>query len=313
LFAVDICCAGIYFWLLSGGPIVKQGLNLKGGVRNRKMAILNILRKLRHGPLRGLGPVWVFAGDCSRYCLKLLGQKFYVSQKIGGYGPFKLNANFMFSDLESWGDGHNNGFVATVEACRGKKCVLDVGGHIGLVSLPISKVLAAGGCLITFEPSAGNLRYLKQHLQKNEAHNVTLEECLVGDKVETVSFFEQADAAGQNSRVVAKNPELYSEVLRPQVTLDAYCAENNLAPEIIKMDIEGAEVAALKGARNVLIRSKPIVFLSVHPRHIEMMGASIKEMEEFLEDVGYIVSEIDGAPVEKFRLAEYRLQPKIGN
>ncbi len=277
------------------------------------MTVLNTVRRLRHGPLKKLGPLWVFCGNAVRSVLRLVGRKLFVKQKIGRYGPFRLNANFMFSNFESWGDGHNNGFEATVEACRGKRCVLDVGGHIGLVTLPISQVLAPGGRVVTFEPSAANLQYLKQHLQANAVDNVTVEACLVGDNAKTVTFFEQRDAAGQNAQVVGKNRELYDEVIRSQVAIDAYCEAHGLSPEIIKMDIEGAEVGALKGARHVLSTYKPTVFLSVHPRHIEMMGASIKEMEEFLEDVGYTVSEIGGAPVDMFRLAEYCLQPKIGN
>ena len=264
------------------------------------MTALQLLRQLRHGPLKSLDPIWIVLGKSVRFLLHVIGRNFCTEHRIGNYGPFKLNANFMFSNFQDWGAGHNNGFVATVEACREKDCVLDVGGHIGLVSLPISKVLRPGGRLITFEPSSANLRYLKQHLSVNNCDNVTVVECLVGKKNGHVKFFEQKDA------------ELYSEVTRTQLSIDSYCAEHAIIPQIIKMDIEGAEVDALKGAKEILISCKPIVFLSVHPREIELMGTTLDELQRFLQEINYSISEINGAPVKSFRLAEYCLQPRNG-
>ena len=69
-----------------------------------------------------------------------------VSHRVGPYGPFRLDGHFAFSDFEHWGAvGHHRGFETCVEAARGARCVLDVGAHIGLVSLPASRALAPGG------------------------------------------------------------------------------------------------------------------------------------------------------------------------
>ncbi|MBZ0148932.1 MAG: FkbM family methyltransferase, partial [Pseudorhodoplanes sp.] len=123
-----------------------------------------------------------------------------IEQRIGGHGPFRLSANFAFSDFQRWGGDHNGGFQPLLDACNGASCVFDVGAHIGLVTLPASRVLAAGGRLYAFEPASANLRYLRTHLRANEIENVEVIPILLGAVVtEEVAFFEQAQATGMNS------------------------------------------------------------------------------------------------------------------
>lgn len=274
-----------------------------------RLPVLRTLRQLRHGPLARLEPIWLPLGRLARWTLARLPRS-TVAQHIGPFGPFRLDSHFAFSDFASWGDGHNNGFVVMVESCRDKSCVLDIGGHIGLVTLPVSRVLAPGGQVVTFEPGAANLEYLRFHLRENAIDNVEIVDALVGDSDGTVTFYEQAGATGQNSVVVKKNAETYSRVERPQVTLDGFCAARDLRPEIIKIDVEGAELAVLRGAREMLCRDRPLLFLSVHPTELGLLGETIEDLVREIDDLGYVCREIDGTPVKQFRLAEYLMLPK---
>ncbi len=102
------------------------------------MPVVATLRHLRHGPLERLGPVWTALGDLYRTGLTVTGASRPTAHRIGGYGPFLLHGEFAFSDFEHWGWGHNRGFALCIEACRGKRCIVDVGAHIGLVTPPTS-------------------------------------------------------------------------------------------------------------------------------------------------------------------------------
>lgn len=268
------------------------------------------LRHLRHGKLKFMSPVWLVMGKMFRFGVKSFAGKAKVSQMIGAYGPFKLSAYFAFSNFEAWGGGHNNGFVATVEACRGKTCFLDVGGHIGLVTLPVASVLAPGAKIFAFEPSQVNAVCLRQHAQWNGFDNVTVIEALVGDETMLMRFFESPEVSGQNAQVVKKNPAAYQEVERQQITLDDFCNERRLVPDVIKIDVEGAEVKVLAGARELLRKHKPTILLSVHPFEIGLMGESIENLTSLIDSLGYKCTEIDGAPVQEFRLSEYLLTPE---
>ncbi len=275
------------------------------------MSLVSSLRGLRHGPLRGLGPLWTTLGGAYQKGLRLMPGSATTSQRIGPFGPCRMNAVFAFSEFAGWGGGHNRAVEACIEACRGRRCVLDVGAHIGLVALPMSRVLAPAGRVYAFEPATANRRYLHEHLALNAVENVVVVESLVGAEVrEAVAFFEQSEATGMNSVVLDKGEEGYRETQRPQVTLDGFCRSRGLAPEVIKMDIEGAELDALKGAAETLRRHRPLVFLSVHPRHLERLGRSCDELARLIAELGYDCLDAEGRRVEAFRQDEYRLVPR---
>jgi len=273
------------------------------------LPVLETLRRLRHGPLSRFDRVWVPLGRLARFVIAALPRS-TVKQRIGPFGPFRLDAHFAFSNFEAWGQGHNNGFLATIEACRGKDCVFDIGGHIGLVTLPMSRVVSPAGRVFSFEPGEANLDFLRFHLARNGAANVEVVDALVGDSDGWTDFFEQSGATGQNSVVLKKNHEAYQRVRRRQVSLDRFCADSGLRPEIIKVDVEGAELAVLRGARETLRRDRPTLFLSVHPTELRLLGESTESLMREIDDLGYVCLEIDGKPVSAFRLAEYLMLPK---
>ena len=269
------------------------------------------LRRLRHGPLKFLGPIWGVLGNLYRRFSKFSGLVKFAETKIGTYGPFKLNAMFAFSDYEHWGDGHNNGFAKCIESCRGKLCVLDIGGHIGLVSLPVSKVLAKGGRVFAFEPSKANRQMLQEHADINALSNIEVVEHLVGaEEKESVEFFENPEPSGMNSVVISKHHDAYTQVTKRQITVDGFCHEQGLRPDVIKIDVEGAELGVLRGARETLKRAHPTIFLSVHPREIGLLGESLEGLSALIKELGYECRNVDGSHVEEFALQEYILTPE---
>ena len=274
-------------------------------------AALTALRRLRHGPLKGLDPVWTSLGRLYRFFFRALGLGRPVSTRIGPYGPFRLNGLFAFSDFEHWGGGHNDAFVACVEACRGKRCVLDIGAHVGLVALPMASVVAPGGRVVCFEPAEANRRLLLEHAALNGFAAIEVVPCLVGaDSRSDVPFFEMAEPTGMNALVVRKNAGAYKAILRPQVSLDDFCAGRGVAPEVVKIDVEGAEIGVLRGARKTLARHRPLIFLSVHPRDIELMGENIEALSELIGSLGYDCKDAQGRAPSRFELREYVMTPR---
>ncbi len=277
------------------------------------MSVVARLRRLRHGPLRIAGPVWLALGRAHRRALRALGVTGTVAHRIGGYGPFRLNGEFAFSDFEHWGGGHNSGFAACVEASRGARCVLDVGAHIGLVTLPVGSVLAADGTVYAFEPAAANLRHLNDHIAKNGLANVEVVPYLVGGEArDAVPFNEQREAAGRNSLALRGGDPAYIRTTRRQITLDSFCAERALAPEVIKIDVEGAEYGVVVGAAAVLREFRPMLFLSVHPNDMALLGHGVGELAALIESLGYEFRDPAGAPAGELGSGEYLVTPRAG-
>jgi len=269
--------------------------------------MLRLLRYLRHGPFRRYSPFWLWLGEKYRRCVR--GSNLTIRQHIGPYGPFRLDARFAFSNFSNWGHGHNDGFHDCIEACRGKQCVIDVGAHIGLVSLPALSVMAPAGRLVAFEPATANRSLLLRHLAINGySERARVESALVGaEERAEAQFFEMPEHTGMNTVVPGAMDTRYESVARQQTTLDAYCTHHDLAPEVIKIDVEGAELAVLEGGRATIAHCRPLIFLSVHPRQIRLLGKTPEMLMELIESLGYICRHIDGSPVTTFALREYIL------
>jgi len=274
------------------------------------MIAIASLRRWRHGRMKTLGPVWTALGRLYQMaCRAGLGRP--TSQHIGPYGPFVLQPEFAFSNFENWGGAHNSGFKECIEACRNAQCVFDVGGHIGLVTLPMGRAVAQGGRVYTFEPAVANLRCLRRHLTDNGIRNVEVIDCLVGRAdIDEVVFFEETGPSGMNGLAVKRDQHRYKQTTHRQISLDSFCDRNQLSPQVIKIDVEGAEHQVLEGAAKTMRRCRPRIFLSIHPAHLKLMGSSTDALLALIEAIGYECREIDGSPVRSMRLDEYLLLPR---
>lgn len=145
--------------------------------------------------------------------------------------------------------------------------VIEVGGHIGYFSVLYAKLVGSAGRVFVFEPGDNNLPYLRRNL----AHHANAEiiEKAVSHQNGTVKFWLE-DLSGQNNSMV-ENYHLLDgnialaglgsdvhkrEVQVPSITLDTFISQiqqaKNLSPQFIKIDVEGAELFVLQGAKNLL-------------------------------------------------------------
>jgi FkbM family methyltransferase len=158
--------------------------------------------------------------------------------------------------------------------------VYDVGAHAGYYSLLASLLVGPRGLVYAFEPVPGNLYYLREHLRRNEIKNTKICACAVWDSIGPMKFQEH-----QNSSMGRLDEAGSLEV--KAASLDLLHATGKIRPpDVIKMDIEGAEYEALKGARNILTDYHPIIFLATHEAGIH------NRCIELLETFKYKISPI---------------------
>ena len=163
--------------------------------------------------------------------------------------------------------------------------VLDVGANVGYYTLLASVLVGDAGRVHAFEPEPKNAGFLRRHTSINRRDNVRVEQAAVSDREGTARF---DFGSGSGTGHLADAGAIKVRTLR----LDDYCAQHGLAPNAIKIDVEGAEMSVLHGARETLVRHRPILFLSTHGA--EVHAASLA----FLRGLGYGVSPILGGDVE---------------
>lgn len=160
--------------------------------------------------------------------------------------------------------------------------VYDVGAQAGFYTLLCSKLVGDAGWVIAFEPSISEARYLLEHVRINHLTNVSIVQAAVGASPSLCGF--SSDRAICQNRLTVENDKL----LVPVISLDLVTLR---PPDVIKMDIEGGESDALKGARALLVKHRPIVLLALHgPEHAGFCP-------EFLRSCGYRVFDLADVPV----------------
>lgn len=156
--------------------------------------------------------------------------------------------------------------------------VYDIGAHYGYYSLLSSTLAGDSGTVIAFEPSPANLARLRRHLKLNDCVNVRVIELAVSD-TEGTAHFETRTGSGVG-HLATDGP------LEVRVTRLDTIAEELPQPDVIKIDVEGAEMGVLEGGLKTLTAAKPVIFLSVHSPELKT------RCTEFLEKLGYTLTQV---------------------
>ena len=161
--------------------------------------------------------------------------------------------------------------------------VWNVGANVGIWVLQMAAWVGPHGRVVAFEPNHDTAEILRENVRLNGFQSrVEIVESAIGEQAGEVDFY----GAGTDgmSRAGQPNPLLPHATRRrvPVVTLDAFAASRNRFPSWILMDVEGWEIAALRGARQVLTQAQ--VAVEMHPSAWEWSGHSRNDFERLLAD-----------------------------
>jgi FkbM family methyltransferase len=171
--------------------------------------------------------------------------------------------------------------------------VLDIGAHVGLHTLVFSRSTGGKGRVLAVEASPANAALLRKHLDWNDCSNVRLVEAAIGDRDGDVAFTFRPDPTDPDAfaNSLAYNIGGATASVR-MTTIDTLC--DRCEPDLIKIDIEGAELLALRGAYQTLMRSTPILAVAIHPTAMRALKTTPAELVEFLGNCGYEGHHLDG-------------------
>lgn len=164
--------------------------------------------------------------------------------------------------------------------------VFDIGAHAGYYSLLASVLVGSSGSVFAFEPEPRNALYLKKNMAINRCGNVTVVESAVGNNSGTTRF-EYGTGSG-TGRVTSNAAGLAV----PMVSVDDFTERNAVLPDHLKIDVEGAEMLVLQGARRTISRARPVIFLSTHGPAVH------RECCRFLKELQYELRSMLGNALE---------------
>lgn len=145
--------------------------------------------------------------------------------------------------------------------------VLDVGAQTGFYSLLLSKLVGPKGKVIAFEPLPANFRLLEENVRLNSLENVTLRNRAVAEVSGEMKFeFPHHEPTLIGGPVLEGDSRDFFAV--EVDSLDDFLGEGGLPVHFIKIDVEGAEVEVLRGARRMLRAAHPYMMIELHNVHL---------------------------------------------
>lgn len=177
--------------------------------------------------------------------------------------------------------------------------VLDIGANIGYFSLLAAKLVGDKGEVYSFEPEPRNYKYLMKNAKLNGYDNITAFQKAVSDKTGKINLFICPYDSGHHTIKQFKGIKDYKPELADQkesvevdtVKLDDFFKKLGKPIDFIKLDVEGAEVLALKGMDTVLRKNKDIKLIcEFFPLFITKMGNSPEQfIKKLLETYNFSI------------------------
>jgi FkbM family methyltransferase len=196
-------------------------------------------------------------------------------------------------------------------ALRKGETAIDIGANFGLYAYHLSRVVGPSGKVYCFEPipfTARTFRLVQRGLGFGK--NVELVAKGASDRTGRTQFTvpvmgtgaisaglvhmgRNDERPGKDKRANFATKQVECEV----VAIDEYLP-NARDVALVKCDIEGADLFAMRGMRSILDKDKPTVIIEINPWYLDGFRLTVEDITSFFGDLGY----------ECYRYAEHRLQ-----
>jgi len=205
---------------------------------------------------------------------RLKGKKWIKGSGVNSYwlGTYELEKQKLFAETVKKGD-----------------VVYDIGANVGFYTLLATELVGETGKVFAFEPLPENFKYLKEHIEINGYKNISPFEVAVSDKNGFAFFGGVIDRS--QGRLLDEG-----KIKVGTVTIDDLVDSGKLQiPNVIKIDVEGAEFSVLEGAFSTIKKYNPAIFLAIH----RFTDSAHKDYCDFLIKLGYGLKPILGDKIEE--------------
>ena len=221
--------------------------------------------------------------------IEIQGSKMYVN--VYDKDPSMRQTFQSYATCREWEQSTTKIFKKVVKEGN---TVVDLGANIGYFTLLAAKLVGKKGKVYSFEPEPRNYNYLLKNIELNEYDNVFATQKAVSDETGKTKLYICPYDTGhhtinQYGGIKAHKSDFIDDkkdfVEVDTVTLDDFFKDTKQPINVIKMDVEGAEMLALSGMDRIIRESKNIkMFVEFFPLLIREMGGSPEEFIRRLLD-----------------------------
>jgi FkbM family methyltransferase len=160
---------------------------------------------------------------------------------------------------------------------------IDIGANIGCYGLSLCKY---ADHIYAFEASESSCKMFQKNVEMNFLKNVTIINRAVYDTNGNRVYLRHSNDASGNNSLFINEGNIIEEV--ETITIDEYVNKegiNNVG--VIKIDIEGSELYAIKGAKNTIKKYRPIIICELNSLTCKQAGYDVNELYSYIVSFGY--------------------------
>jgi FkbM family methyltransferase len=202
------------------------------------------------------------------------------------------------------------------EFLRPGNTFFDVGAHYGWMSLAACHRVGPKGKAVAFEPSPPLLECLQYNKKANRFQQLQIVAKAVSECDDQVVPFYVANEGDSFLNSLVDHPmEAEAGTLQQRgrievqtVTLDEFTKTRKLQPDLVKIDVEGAELLVLRGCRHILSECRPRFIVAIHPTWLPL-GQQAAELFQLFETHGYRVTASETVRYDGADFGDYVFAP----
>ena len=210
----------------------------------------------------------------------------------GIIAQFKTSSAFDYYKIKIGSQFENIFFQKLFNKVQEGMVIYDIGGSIGMYTIPFAKKVGKTGKVFVFEPTNKGIESIKQNLTINNIDNVVAYPYAISDNTSEANFYVRPDKETHSlfEKTTAPSKTGEQKTIKVKVfTIDDLIEKNlSLPPNFIKIDTEGAEIKVLDGI-NKTYDSLDLIFVEIHKPALKLENIFNPEIviEKKLKKIGF--------------------------
>ncbi len=225
------------------------------------------------------GAVRRWMRDAYRAALRLRVGRHGFEARLPGGETVRLLPEYRFV---TWNPAEYEAFRS---ASKSGGVALDVGANVGAYALLFGWWVQPGGRVYAFEPAPDAFDGLSRHVLLNDLDGVVRPVRVAAAGASGTATLRVDGISGANR---LSEDDSGGSIEIDAVTIDDFCAREGIRPTVIKIDVEGAELEVLRGARETIraVGDDLALFVEMHPSIWREMGISAADLQTELASQG---------------------------
>jgi FkbM family methyltransferase len=200
------------------------------------------------------------------------------------FGPLTAFADdFATKQIEQFGAHTRNEVAMLCSFVRAGELIYDVGAHIGTFAIPLAKATGASGHVVAIEADATNFALLRHNIDRLGLHDrVTPHLGIAGGRH---AHYRRERSATHTSATYFM-PDAGGAAI-PTVALDTLHPNTSQRVAVIKIDVEGMELAVLRSAEETIARDRPTLYVEMSVAQMARYGVTLAEVAAFFRSYNF--------------------------